>query len=84
MEVQANNRMYVLIQLHMVTNGVLAFRHDVALHDKSGGLQIPGSYFDGALAGNHIVIRGDAESSPGTAPAGNKVQRLIGCVTYTV
>jgi hypothetical protein len=38
-------------------------------------------------SGNHIVVRGDAESGPGkigTAPAGNKVYRLIGCVTYTV
>jgi hypothetical protein len=178
--IQANNRMYVLIQLHIVTNGVLAFRHNIALHDKSGGQRIPGSHFEGALycnalfngddssvdpsryfyapwngknviiktsivfngkvggpalgvgrpaskeiqlgdnenrannvvfsivnsqvngcnlgavdftycgSGNHIVIRGYAESGPGkvgTAPAGNKVYRVIGgvgCVTYTV
>jgi hypothetical protein len=62
--IQANNRMYVLIQLHMVTNGVLAFRHNVALHDKSGGLQIPGFHFEGPLYCNALFNGDDSSIDP--------------------
>ncbi|ANY83002.1 hypothetical protein BB934_32840 (plasmid) [Microvirga ossetica] len=44
----ANNRMYGIVQTHMATNGSLAFRHNIALHDKSGGLHISSSHFEGA------------------------------------
>lgn len=50
----ANNRMYGAIQSFTATNGTLAFRHNVALHDLGGGLDITASHFEGAWYANAI------------------------------
>lgn len=50
----ANNRMYGAIQSYLNTNGTLSFRHNVALHDLSGGLDVTASHFEGAWYANAI------------------------------
>lgn len=54
----ANNRMYGAIQSFTSTNGTLAFRHNVALHDLGGGLDITASHFEGAWYAN-AIFNGD-------------------------
>ncbi len=54
----ANNRMYGAIQSFLAINDTLAYRHNVALHDLGGGLDITASHFEGAWYAN-AIFNGD-------------------------